>query len=90
MPKDARTVIVGTHYPIMIEQLWREVDAYTPRFLSPRFGDALSALRETLPDVVVEVISGHLHAHADVVFYGLRLRVIDSGYRRPGYTVIEV
>jgi predicted phosphohydrolase len=90
VPKDDRKVIVATHYPIMIEQLQRDVDAYTPWFLSPRFGDALRTWSEARPELVVEVISGHLHEQADVVVNGLRLRVIDSGYRRPSYAVVEV
>lgn len=91
IPNNARKIIVATHYPIMIEQLRREVTAYTPWFISPRFGNALHRWRESRSGTtVVEVISGHLHEHADVVIDGTRARVIDSGYRRPGHVVVEI
>jgi len=90
VPQDTRKVIIGTHYPVFSEQNRKPVNAYTPWFLSPRFGDALRIWRDTRPEVVVEVISGHLHEQADVVLDGFRLRVIDSGYGRPGYVIVEV
>lgn len=90
VPESVHRIIVGTHYPVLLGQNRRPVNAYTPWFLSPRFGDALGTWRETRPEAAVEVLSGHLHEHVDVMVDGVRARIIGSGYGQPGYTVVEV
>lgn len=90
VPRDVRKAIVATHYPVLLEQNSKPVSAYTPWFISPRFGNSLLQWKNERPNIVVEVVSGHLHEHVDVTTDGVRARVIDSGYRRPGYVVVEV
>lgn len=90
VPRDVRKAIVATHYPVLLQQNSKPVSAYTPWFISPRFGDNLLQWKNERPNIVVEVVSGHLHEHVDVMTHGVRARVIDSGYRRPGYVVVEV
>lgn len=90
VPKHVHRVIVATHYPVLHEQNSKPVNAFMPWFLSPRFGDNLLQWKKERPNIVVEVVSGHLHEHVDGTTDGVRARVIDSGYRRPGYLVVEV
>lgn len=90
VPQDTRKIIIATHYPVLHEQNGKPVNAFTPWFLSLRFGKSLLRWKKDRPHMAIDVVSGHLHEQVDVTIDGVRTRVIDSGYRRPGYVIVEL